>query len=389
MLIRKVFKFKLKTNYKTNQELTKISGHCRFLWNKCLSLNKERLNNKQRILYYNELSFWNTIWKSSDEYSFLKECPSQVLQQKIKDLDKAFKDAFDKQQPNKRLPRFKKKGLNNNFRFPQGFKVQGNQVYLPKIGWLGFHKSRDIVGKTKNITISKYANDWYVSIQTEQEITEATHSSKTIVGIDLGVVKLATLSDGTYYQPKNSFKKLANKLRTEQRALSRKKKFSNNWKKQKPKITKIHKTIANARKDYLHWITTRISKNHAMIVLEDLKVKNMTKSAKGTIDNPGKNVKAKSGLNKSILDQGWGEFKRQLEYKQKWRGGDVILVNPKYTSQACSVCNNVCADNRTSQSEFKCVACGHKTNADFNAALNVLRAGHVQLACGDIERVTA
>ena len=126
-----------------------------------------------------------------------------------------------------------------------------------------------------------------------------------------------------------------------------------------------------------------------MIVLEDLKVKNMTKSAKGTIDNPGKNVKAKSGLNKSILDQGWGEFKRQLEYKQKWRGGDVILVNPKYTSQACSVCNNVCADNRTSQSEFKCVACGHKTNADFNAALNVLRAGHVQLACGDIERVTA
>jgi putative transposase len=389
MIVRKAFKFRLKTNHKAEYELAKMAAASRFLWNKSLILNLDRLRNKQKIMWYQELNFWTNIWKKSEEYGFLKECHSQVLQQKLKDLDKAFKDAFDKTQPNKRIPKFKKKGIDDGFRYPQGFKVNNDQVYLPNIGWLRFLKSRNIVGIPKNVTISRHAGKWYVSIQTEYEVEQPVHESTKIVGIDLGVTRFATLSNKTFYKPKNSFKKLERKLKLAQRKRDRKVKFSNNWKKQNQRINKIHTKIANVRNDYLHWVSTRISKNHAMIVMEDLKIKNMSASAKGDMENPGRNVKAKSGLNKAILDQGWGEFRRQLEYKQAWRGGQLIIVNPKFTSQTCSKCDHVCADSRLSQSEFKCVACGFEIHADFNGALNVLRAGHAQLACGDIKQVDA
>ena len=121
-----------------------------------------------------------------------------------------------------------------------------------------------------------------------------------------------------------------------------------------------------------------------MIVMEDLKVKNMSKSAKGSIDNPGRHVKAKSGLNRAILDQGWGEFRRQLGYKLNWSGGELVLVSPHYTSQTCPECEHVAKENRQSQAQFHCVACGYQENADKVGAMNVLRAGHAQLACGDI-----
>lgn len=120
-----------------------------------------------------------------------------------------------------------------------------------------------------------------------------------------------------------------------------------------------------------------------MVVVENLKVSNMSRSAKGTIENPGKSVKAKSGLNKSILDQGWYEFRRQLEYKQHWLGGEVIAVNPAYTSQACSSCCHTEKANRKTRARFECVACGHSENADIQAAKNILALGHSVLACGE------
>ncbi|MCB9228964.1 MAG: IS200/IS605 family element transposase accessory protein TnpB, partial [Deltaproteobacteria bacterium] len=115
----------------------------------------------------------------------------------------------------------------------------------------------------------------------------------------------------------------------------------------------------------------------------------MSKSAKGNLKKPGKNVSAKSGLNKSILDQGWFEFKRQLEYKLHWLGGELILVNPRYTSQMCNVCGYVDKDNRKSQAQFVCKSCKHEDNADNNAALNILAAGHAVSACGDISSVAS
>ena len=163
--------------------------------------------------------------------------------------------------------------------------------------------------------MSCVAGKWYASIQTEREVAELVHPSTSIVGLDAGVTLFATLSDGTMFEPVNAFRKNAAKLAKYQRCLSRKTKFSSNWKKQQQKISRLHQRVAHTRNDFLHKTSSIISKNHAMIVVEDLKVTNMSKSASGNIKAPGRSVKAKSGLNKSILNQGWGEFRRQLEYK--------------------------------------------------------------------------
>ena len=145
--IRKAYVFRLKTKDEIESKLSRFCGSGRFLWNKSLAMNLERLENKQSMLRYNELAFWLTLWKRSEEYSFLKECPSQVLQQKLRDMERAFMDCFDKTQPLKRLPVFKKKGKGDSIRFPQGIKIVGRRIFLPKIGWIGFHKSRSISGK--------------------------------------------------------------------------------------------------------------------------------------------------------------------------------------------------------------------------------------------------
>jgi len=233
-------------------------------------MNLERLEKRQPILWYNELAFWLTVWKRSEEYGFLKECPSQVLQQKLKDLDRAFKDCFDKSQPLKRTPVFKKRGLNDGIRFPQGFKIDNRRIFLPKIGWVGFYKSCEIPGKIKNITITNRGGQWFASIQVEQMIEIGNHwlcraplrsgSSDSEIGIDAGVKCFAAFSDGTLVEGVNSFRKHEERLAREQRKLARKKRGSNNWKKQKRKIAKLHHTIRNVRQDFLHKLSTEISK---------------------------------------------------------------------------------------------------------------------------------
>jgi putative transposase len=381
--IRKAFKFRLKVTPETDAKLNNYVGGCRFVWNKSLALNLDRLNNNLPILWYQELNFWATLWKQSDEYGFLSDVPSQALQQKLKDLDKAFRDCFDKNQPLKRCPVFKKKGLSDSIRFPQGFKIdqQLNKIFLPKIGWVKYRNSRKIVGEPKNITVSRKGKHWYASIQVEYDTMSLPHKATSIVGIDMGVKRFATLSDGTVFEPLNSFKGKAEKLAKLQRKLKHKNKFSSNWKKVKAKITKCHEDIANARKDYLHKVSTEICENQAVICIEALKVKNMSKSAKGTIDKPGKNVSQKSGLNKSILDQGWGMFFQMLEYKQAWNGGMVLKVPAHHTSQTCPCCLHVAKENRLTQAEFVCVECGFSENSDFVGSLNVLTRGHRELAC--------
>ena len=155
----------------------------------------------------------------------------------------------------------------------------------------------------------------------------------------------------------------------------------------KARVQKIHTRIANARRDFLHKTTTTISKNHAMVCIEDLQVRNMSKSAAGSSDSPGRNVKAKSGLNKSILDQGWFEFRRQLKYKQVWLGSDVLAVPAHNTSRTCPACGHVSADNRQTQARFACVDCGYENNADLVGAINVLERGHRLLACGELAQL--
>ena len=228
--------------------------------------------------------------------------------------------------------------------------------------------------------IKKICGLWYISFCTNRVVEQPIHPSKSAIGIDLGVKKLVTTSSCQVFDRINSFKANQVKLARLQRKLRKKTKFSQNWKKLNLRINKLHHHIANIRHDYLHKVTTTLSKNHAMIVVEDLKVANMSKSAKGSIEEKGKNVKAKSGLNKSILDQGWSMLVDMLEYKQQWRGGLLVKVDPKYTSQTCSSCGHVAKENRLTQANFSCVECGFSENADINASRNILAVGHTVLS---------
>jgi IS605 OrfB family transposase len=387
MILRKGYKFRLKANSKNECLFRLFSGHCRFIWNKALALQMARLDSKTPLLSYQDLAGLLKLWKHSEEYGFLQEAHSQIEQQVLKDLDRAWWDGLKKA---KGMPRFRKKGKHDSFRYPQGFHIQGNQIYLPKIGWVGFFKSRNIEGTPKNVTMSRRGRHWYVSIQTEREASEPVHASTSKVGIDLGVKRFATLTDGTVYEPLNSFKTLEGKLAREQRRISRKVKFSNNWRKQKGKIARLHLRIAEARNDYLHKVSSQISKNHAMVAMEDLRVKSMSASAKGTVEVPGRNVRQKASLNKAILDQGWQAFRRMLAYKLSWAGGVLELVPPHHTSQTCPECGQVSKDNRRSQAAFRCEACGYENHADLVAAINILRrAGHARIACGDTSLVGA
>jgi putative transposase len=380
-MVRKGYKYRLQTKSETRQKLAQSAGACRFVWNKILATNEARYINYTPRIGFADSCKLLTLWKQSGEYGFLADVHSQVLQQCLKDLDRAYLNCFaGRAHP----PTFRKKFLNDSFRFPQGFKVEGNRVYLPKIGWVSFWKSRDIEGTIKNVTVSRRGDHWYVSFQVEIDQPAPLHPSESAIGIDMGIATFAACSDGHRIEPLNSFRKWEAKLAKEQRKLALKVKFSKNWIKQKRKVNRIHQRIANLRHDFLHQHSTEISQNHAVIVVEDLQVSNMSRSAKGTIDEPGRNVAAKSGLNKAILDQGWGMFRTMLEYKQLWRGGMVIAVPPQYTSQTCAECGHVSPENRVMQAVFSCVACGHTDHADVNAARVILAVGLAERlnACG-------
>ena len=377
------FKFQLRPGGQQEREMRRFAGACRFVFNRALALQNENHEAGNKYIPYGKMASWLVEWKNATETQWLKDSPSQPLQQSPKDLERAYKNFFQKRAA---FPRFKKRGQNDAFRYPQGVKLdqENSRIFLPKLGWMRYRNSRQVTGVVKNVTVSQSCGKWYISIQTESEVSTPVHPSASMIGLDAGVAKLATLSDGTVFEPVNSFQKNQKTLARLQRQLSRKVKFSNNWQKQKRKIQRLHSCIANIRRDYLHKVTTTVSKNHAMIVIEDLKVSNMSKSAAGTVSLPGRNVRAKSGLNRSILDQGWYEIRRQLAYKQLWRGGQVLAVPPAYTSQRCVCCGHTAKENRLSQSKFRCQVCGYTANADVNGARNILAAGHAVLACGEM-----
>lgn len=375
------YQFELKPNGVQQRLMRRFAGSCRFVYNKALALQKERYGRGEKKLGYAGLCKLLTGWRNSADTAWLADAPVHPLQQTLKDLERAYSNFFTKRAD---FPRFKKKGRSESFRYPDPKQIKldqaNNRLFLPKLGWLRYRNSRDVLGMVKNVTVSQSCGKWFVSIQTEREVEQPIPQGGA-VGIDMGIVRFATLSNGTFYAPLNSFKRHEAALRKAQQAMSRKVKFSNNWKKTKARIQRIHARIGNARRDYLHKTSTAISQNHATVCIEDLQIRNMSKSAAGTTDTPGKNVRAKSGLNKSILDQGWFEFRRQLDYKLAWRGGWLVAVPPQNTSRTCPCCGHVSAQNRQTQARFQCVACGFEENADLVGAINILRAGHARFAC--------
>ena len=378
------YKFELMPNGEQHKNMRRFAGGCRFVYNRALALQQESQKAEGGYIRYEEMAKCLPLWKRDTDTAWLKESPSQALQQTLMDLNKGFQKFFKKQAG---YPKFKKKGQHDSFRFPdpKQLKLEENnkRVFLPKLGWKRYRKSRRIEGSIRNATVSLRGGKWYISIQTQREVEEPMHPTQAIVGIDVGISKLATLSTGEAIIPIHSLRRMEKKFARLQRQLAKKKKGSRNAQKIKHKIQNCHMRIANVRNDHLHKTTTTLCKNHAVLVVEDLQVKKMSQSAKGTIENPGRNVKAKAKLNKSILDQSWGEFVRQLTYKQQWMGGRVIKIAPQYTSLRCSNCGHTAKENRTTQARFACVKCGHTENADINAAKNIEAAGRAVLACGE------
>ena len=370
--IRKGYKYRLKTNCATRAKFVRFAGACRFVWNKLLALNEGRYLAGIPRLSYNDAAGLLRLWKQSEEYGWLTSVHSQVLQQCLIDLERAYANLFaGRAAP----PQYRKKFLADSFRYPQGFKLDKCKVYLPKMGWVEFWHSREIAGTVKNVTISRQGTHWFVAFQVEQDVPEPVHPATAEVGIDLGVATFAAFSDGRLHPPLNAYRCVEAKKARMQQKLAGMVHYSQNWKKQQGRIAKLAIRIANCRHDFLHKLSTETSKNHAVICLEDLQVKNMTRSARGTVEEPGRNVAAKAGLNKAILDQGWGLFRRMLEYKQTWRGGEVLAVNSRYTSQTCPECGHGSKANRSQQALFSCEQCGYSYHADVVAARNILARG--------------
>jgi IS605 OrfB family transposase len=244
-----------------------------------------------------------------------------------------------------------------------------------------YRHSRKVLGEPANVTVSHSCGRWYLSVQTEREVEIPVHSSTSSVGLDWGIANFLTPFKGEPFQSLSPLKQNATKLARFARRLARKKKFSSNWKRLRAKISKLHQHIANARKDFVHKASHDISKNHAVVCVEDLQVKNMSKSAKGTQERPGQNVKKKSGLNRSILDASPFELRRQLEYKTLWSGGWLVAVPPQNTSRHCPACGHTAKENRKTQALFSCLECGFSAHADWVAARNIEEAGLALLAC--------
>ena len=406
---RKGYKFRLiVANSETEHKLTQLVGCCRFVWNKALSLVKQDADDYRTMVQmskmnggdatditgffkfnpYQQLSAMLPAWKSEPETAFLADAYSKSLQIVLEELGQAVAEAKSKTNPthvSKQYPVFKKRGVKDSFSFNGTIRhdAENNRIYVPKLGYISYIKSREVLGTVKNVTISKQAGQWYVSLQTERHLSQVNPewvNANQIIGIDVGIAKAASASDAISFEYQgqqintnqlesiNPFKQHQAKLARLQKDLARKVKFSRNWLKQKAKISKLHTQIANIRHDFVHKVTTAISKSYAYVAVEALKVKNMSKSAKGTIAEHGKNVKQKSGLNRSILDQGWGMLRQFLTYKLKYNyGTELIEVNPHYTSQKCSGCGHTHADNRKNQASFKCVKCGLSMNARANA----------------------
>ena len=379
---RQAFKYELMPTGDQQRDMRRFAGSCRVVFNEALALQKERYDQGQKRLGYAGLCKELTAWRngaplpSGRTAAWLADAPVHPLQQTLKDLERAYAHFFAKRAD---FPRFKKKGRSDRFRYPDPKQIKLDQandrVFLPKLGWLRYRNSRQVWGELKNVTVSLSGGKWFISIQTEREVAEPVHPASSIVGIDMGVARFAALSDGTFVAPLNSFKRHQDRLRKAQQSMSRKQKLSHNWKRAKARVQRLHTRIGNARRDFLHQTTTAISQNHAIVCIEDLQARNMAQSAAGTIETPGRNVRARSGLNTSILDQGWFEFRRQLDYKPAWNGGWLVAVPPRHTSRTCPCCGHVSADNRKTQAPFACVECDFEENADLVGAINILSRG--------------
>jgi putative transposase len=347
----KSFKFRLQPNFKQQKKLEQTLSRCHELYNLCLEQRKmQRISGNAQE---------KQLVPFKEEFPEFKEICAEVLYDTIQRLDKAFQNFYRRVRLGKKpgYPRFKNKDRYSSFRYWQGFKLSGKYLRLSKIGSIKLRLSRSLPenSKIKCCTIKKSCGNWYAFLCFEYT-PELLPSNPNSIGIDVGIEKFAALSNGTFIENPRFYEKAQKKLRKIQRRFARCKQKSQNRKDVKLSIQKFCQKIQNQRDDFLHKVSTDLVRNYGTVVVENLNISGL---CKGT-------------LSKQIYDASWSIFFRFLSYKAAEAGRKLIKVDCKYTSQTCSVCNHVSAENRKSQAEFKCLACGFVCNADTNGAVNIL-----------------
>ena len=310
-----------------------------------------------------------------EQFPWMSEVTKNAPQQAIKNLGTAFKNFFEGRAG---FPNFKKKGIHDSFRADNGPQVRGTnavtvkdrQVRLPVVGWVRMRESLRFHGQVKSAVVSRTADRWFVSLQVEIPDSPVPDNQGPVVGVDLGIKALATLSTGESIEGPKALRASLWKLRRESRSLSRKKKGSANRSKAKMKLARLHVRISNVRVDALHKLTTALTRRFSVIGIEDLNVKGMTKNRK---------------LARSITDMGFYEFRRQLIYKSGITGSRIVVANRWYpSSKTCSVCGIVVKELPLSVRNWECWKCGARHDRDLNAATNLkkLAASSAVTACG-------
>ena len=369
-----VVKVRLYPNDAQKQLLSQHFGSCRFIYNRMLGMKIKDYENGIKTSAY-DLKKLLPMIKNSEEYSWLKEIDSTALQNSILNMDKAYKNFFRRVKNGEKsgFPQFKSRHNSRQSYQSSTATIKDSKLYLPKIGLIKTKFHRAVTGIVKTVTVSLEANQYFASINYDDgsQQSNGTNNGKSI-GIDVGVKVFAYTSENKAIEHINLKKEIANVIKA-QKILSRRKKGSANRAKAKAKLAKKHLKLKNKRNDFLHKITKTLSENQTVAV-ENLKIKNMSNSAKGSIENPNMRSSAKRGLNRSILQQSWGKFFELLDYKLKRNGGELIRVDPKFTSQKCSCCGHIEKENRETQSRFICKSCGNTINADYNASVNILNA---------------
>jgi putative transposase len=366
----KAFKYRFYPTPEQDVVLRRTVGCSRYVWNKALALRSEAWKNGQNRIPGKELSSLLPEWKKDPETEWLSEAPAVALQQKLNDLEVAYSNFFQKRA---KYPRFKKKVSGGGFRLVgTAFRIREGQLYVAKCkDPLRVRWSRPLPkGSTPTSITIKLNSDqtWHVSILCEDaSIQPLPHTNKQ-VGLDMGVTALVTTSDGEKINNSKPYKKARKKLAHQQRKLARKKLGSNNRFKAKVKLARTHQHISNIRKDQLHKLTTRLVHENQVIAVEDLSVRNMMKN---------------HCLAGSIADSGWWTLRSMLEYKCKWYGRELLVVDRWFpSSKTCSHCGHVVEKMQLSVREWICPVCGTDHDRDINAAQNILAAGHVVNACG-------
>jgi len=357
--------------------MRQFAGVCRLVYN--LALEQRRIWGRSHGCNFYTASA--DLKHLRAEFDWIGAVSQTAQLQTLRDLDKAFSNFFAGRAA---YPTPRRKGENDSFRFTgrevsvRRLNRRWSEVRFPKIGWVRYRDTRPLAGETRNATVSLSPLGWQVSIMCCSEVAEPTRLPGS-VGIDRGVAVPVMLSTGESFGLPVSISKLDQQHRRAQRAASRRKRGSRRYAKAMKRAAAIKSKAARVRAHWQHEVTTGIARRFGVVAVEKLKTRNMTRSAKGTIAKPGRNVAQKRGLNRSILNVGWFGLEAKLAYKLAERGGLLVRVDPAYTSQTCSDCGAVDSRGRESQASFVCPHCGFRANADLNAAINIERRGNAPL----------